>query len=45
MNYEFYNHPRYGDTDRKLELQYSITLTTLDSPLIMQKSYNFLLKI
>ena len=26
IDYEFYNHPTYKDTDRKLELRYSISL-------------------
>ncbi len=45
IDYEFYNHPRYGDTDRKLELQYSITLNNSSRfSFDYEKSYTFLLE-
>ena len=45
IDYEFYNHPVYGDTDRKLELQYSISLNNSSRfSFDLEKSYTFLLE-
>ena len=45
IDYEFYNHPDYGDTDRKLELQYSISLNNSSRfSFDFEKSYTFLLE-
>lgn len=45
IDYEFYNHPKFGDTDRKLELQYSIQLNnSSELSFDFEKSYTFLLE-
>ncbi len=44
VDYEFYNHPIYGDTDKKLELKYSISLNNRSGFFFQfQKEYTLLL--
>ena len=44
VDYEFYNHPIYGDTDKKLELKYSISLNNRSGFFFQfQREYTLLL--
>ena len=44
VDYEFYNHPIYGDTDKKLELKYSISLNNRSGIFFQfQREYTLLL--